>query len=193
MVKRFGLAIVGAALAFSILGASGASAATEFGDTCIGNRGTLGETQLTLFGISSPSSPLPLAAPAAGVVTSWKLNLSAGPEITIPQIIPQTLKVLRLNTGAKTAQVIGESSGLVGSGANTIPARIPIQSGDRLGLFGSGPISFGGMTTEVGTLYCSETESPADSVGLIAGSPPPASTRPTKKGSALKYACPRWR
>jgi hypothetical protein len=189
MMKRFGLAVVGAALVVSVIGASSASAATEFGDNCIGNRSTSGGIQATLFGVTSPSSPLPMSAPAAGVVTSWKLNLNAGEGITIPPIIPQTLKVLRLNPGAKTALVVGEAGGMVGSGSNVIPARIPIQVGDRLGLFGSGQISFEGSITEIGTLYC-QTESAADGIGLIAGNPPPNSNPPYEEGAAAGIRVP---
>ena len=189
-MKRFGLAVVGAALMVSVVGTSSASAATEFGDNCIGNRSTTGGLQATLFGINSPSSPLPMSAPTAGVVTSWKLNLNAGEGITIPAIIPQTLKVLRLNTGAKTALVVGEASGMVGSGSNTIPARIPIQAGDRLGLFGSGQVSFGGMLTEVGTLYCSETGGAADGIGLISANPPTGSNPPYEEAAESEIRVP---
>lgn len=163
--------IIGALTVVSTIGAASASAATEFGDPCIANRGTGEGFEATVFGISSTSSPFPLAAPSAGVVTSWKLDLITPPPPSrpIPAIIPQTLKVLRLNTAAHIAQVVGEASGVVGSGINTIPARIPVQAGDRLGTFGRGPITFEGSTSEVGTLICEEEAGPENAIGAYEG------------------------
>jgi hypothetical protein len=162
-------------LAVSVMGASSASAATEIGDNCTATAASGEGLSATLFDLTSPANPVPLAAPSAGVVTSWKLSLSIS-EVVVPRIIPQTLKVLRLDTGAKTAQVIGEASGLIGSGSNVIPARIPIQAGDRLGLFGSGPVTFEGSTSEVGTLFCGEQGDAT--IGAIVGGPPPGATAP---------------
>jgi hypothetical protein len=175
MAKKLVLSAVTAVLAVCVIGAGSASAATEFGDTCTATAASGESLSATLFDITSPANPLPLAAPSAGVVTSWKMSLSV-PEEVVPRIIPQTLKVLRLDTGAKTALVVGEASGLIGSGPNVIPARIPIQTGDRLGLFGSGPVTFEGSTSEVGTLYCGEQGDAA--IGAIIGGPPPGATAP---------------
>jgi len=122
----------------ALIGASAAPAATEFGNSCVANNAV---ANVTLFQIAGPGDPLPVAAPSAGVITNWRVNLIGG----APPAIATTLKVLRLNTGAKSALLVAESSGSVFPGANTFPARIPIQPGDRLGLFGPSPI---------GTLYC---------------------------------------
>jgi hypothetical protein len=165
MKLRFISAAVGAVLAVFALIPAVAAAATEFGDNCSADRGS-GSTSVTLFGLSS-ASPLPLAVPSAGVITSWKLHLTT-PE-PVPAIIPQTLKVLRLDAAAKTARVIGEASGNIGSGPNTVPARISVQAGDRLGLFGSGLITYKGSTGEVGTLFCEESAGPTDVFGVFAG------------------------
>jgi hypothetical protein len=164
MKNRLMAVILGAAVSVSLVAASSASAATEFGDGCIANRAS--ETEpLTLFQISSPQSGLPSAAPTAGVITKWKLNLISPPEEEpIPPVIPQTLKVLRLNTGAKTATTIGEDTRTVGSGLNTFDVRIPVAAGDRLGLFGS-----------IATLFC-ETSNPGNSTGAIEGGAPSGST-----------------
>src|SRR3954454_2175693 len=94
------------ALTVSLFTASTAVAATEFGDNCNANTGTGESMSVTLFALTSPADTLPLAAPSAGVVTGWRLSLFV-PEATLPPIIPQTLKVLRVNTGSKTAQVVG--------------------------------------------------------------------------------------
>lgn len=183
-MKRWGL-IVGVAMsaAFSVFGVASASAATEFGDPCIANRGT-SESEATIIGISSISSPLPSAAPSAGVITSWKINLITPPPPSkpIPAIIPETLKVLRLNTTARTAQVMGEASGLVGSGINTFPARIPVQPGDRLGLFGHGKITVEGVSNEVGTLYC-EGEGASGVIGVFEGNILPGASAAYEEGS----------
>jgi hypothetical protein len=161
--------VVGALLAVMAIGSTSATAATEFGDPCIANRGTGEGFEATLFGIGPTPSPLPQAAPTAGVITSWKLSLISSPTETIPVIIPQILKVLRLNTSAHTAQVVGESSGVVGSGVNTIPARISVQAGDRLGTFGSGKFIYKGTPLEVGTLFCEEEAGPEYAIGAYEG------------------------
>jgi hypothetical protein len=120
-----------AALAAALL-APTASAATEFGDTCTANEEFF--APITFFEASAPANPLPIAAPSAGVLTKWKVNLI--PEV--PVTFPQTLKVLRLNTASHTALVVGETTATIASGANVINARIPVQAGDRLSIFGSG-------------------------------------------------------
>jgi hypothetical protein len=160
--------LIGAMLVVSAVGTTSASAATEFGDPCIANRGT-SEIEATLFGLGPTPSPFPQAAPTAGVITSWKLNLISSPTESIPVIIPQTLKVLRVNTAARTVQVIGESSGVVGSGLNTIPARISVQAGDRLATFGHGEIIYKGSSLEIGTLYCEEETGPEYAIGVYEG------------------------
>ena len=168
MRKRLAVVVVAAATLASLMPAS-ASAATEFGDSCVATAET-GSSEYTLFGLKS-SSPFPIAAPSAGVITSWKLNLVTPPEGPIPAIIPQTLKVMRVNSAGHSAQVVGEASGMVGSGTNTIPARITIEAGDHLALYGHGPVTYKSSTNEVGTLLCEGSES-ADAIGAIKGNVP---------------------
>src|ERR1044072_6260538 len=127
-----------AALVISLLGASGASAATEFGDACFGNDPT--EAPITIFEISSTGNPLPTAAPVAGVVTKMKVNLVGG-----APTFPVSLKVLR-EVGPSTVQIVGEANGSIGAGASSIDTRIPVQAGDRLGFFS--PSSFGAIICE---------------------------------------------
>src|SRR6476646_3703538 len=131
-------AAISAALAISLLGAAGASAATEFGDACVGTDPT--SAPITLFEISSANNPLPTAAPVSGVITKMKVNLvSAAPPF------PVSLKVLR-QIGPNTVQIIGEANGTVAGGASSIDARIPVQAGDRLGFFS--PSGFGVVICE---------------------------------------------
>lgn len=137
--KRFSIA-AGVALVISLLGASGASAATEFGDACFGNDDT--SAPITIFEISSTENPLPTAAPVSGVVTKMKVNLIGG-----APTFPVSLKVLR-EIAPNTVQIVGEANGTIGAGASSIDARIPIQAGDRLGFFS--PSSFGAIICEEG-------------------------------------------
>jgi hypothetical protein len=135
--KRFSIA-AGVALVISLLGASGASAATEFGDACFGNDDT--SAPITIFEISSTENPLPTAAPVSGVVTKMKVNLVGG-----APTFPVSLKVLR-EVGPNTVQIVGEANGNIGAGASSIDTRIPVQAGDRLGFFS--PSSFGAIVCE---------------------------------------------
>jgi hypothetical protein len=119
------------ALAAPLLGASTASAATEFGDTCTANEEF--SAPVTFFEASLPAgNPLPIAAPSSGVLTKWKVSV-----VPVPFSFPQTLKVLRLNTATHTALVVGETPATISSGQTTIDARIPIQAGDRLSILGA--------------------------------------------------------
>jgi hypothetical protein len=138
--------------AISLIGASTASAATEFGDTCVGNETTESEP-VTFFALTAAGNPLSLTAPSAGVITKWKSNL-----VPAPVSIPLTLKVLRQN-GPNTVQLIGESSGNITGGSNAFDTRIPVQAGDRLGLFGSSPF---------GVIFC-ESPGPENTIGGFPG------------------------
>ncbi|HEY0392796.1 MAG TPA: hypothetical protein VGC63_13930 [Solirubrobacterales bacterium] len=151
--------------------AGSASAATEFGDSCVANRSSSVSAPTTLFALTASGDPLPLTAPSSGVVTKWKLNLvseAAGFQI------PQTLKVLRPN-GPKSVQVIGESAQSVTGGSNGFNTRIPVQAGDRLGLFASG----GG---EFGLLFCQEEGGPKSRIGAFEGSASVGSSAPYEEG-----------
>jgi hypothetical protein len=151
-MKRKFIGIAAASLlAISAFGASSAIAATEFGDNCVGNN--VSESPVTYFALTAVGNPLPLTAPGAGVITKWKSSLGA------PVSIPHTLKVLRQN-GPNTVQVVGEDSESITGGQNTFDARIPVQAGDRLGLFGS---------SALGTLFCDEPGTPEDSFGAFEG------------------------
>jgi hypothetical protein len=138
---RLGACIAAIAVA-SLTGASAASAATEFGDNCVGNEEAVAATFFEISAVAG--NPLPPGAPSAGVITKLKINL-----IPTPITFPHTIKVLRLNTGTKTAQVVAETIVTVTGGLNSYDARIPVQAGDRLSLFGAGP--------EVKTVVCDET------------------------------------
>jgi hypothetical protein len=153
MSKHYWLVLVLAAVA-ALLPASSASGATTFGDACIGDDATREAT--TIFQIAAPGNPLPLAAPADGVITRW--SSAVDPSLTFG--IPQTLKILRV-TGPTTAQVVAEDStrSVTGS-ANAFDVRIPVKAGDRLGIFGPAPF---------GTILCESTD-PGNRTGGFSGS-----------------------
>ncbi|MGC1166027.1 MAG: hypothetical protein WA862_07960 [Solirubrobacterales bacterium] len=124
----------------SLIGASVASAATEFGDNCTATAVATESEPTTLFDLAASGNPLPVVAPSAGIITKWKINSGPSP------ISAQTLKVLRPN-GVKTVQTVGEATQTPSAGQNTFDTRIPVQTGDRLALF-----------TPTGFLVCETAE-----------------------------------
>lgn len=152
MNKRWGSAAVAILAAMSLVGASSASAATEVGNSCAANDA---QEDLTVFQLSSSAAnPLPLAVPAAGVVTKWKVEV-----VPFEGSLAQKLTVLRPTGSPNDFQAVGESSfASVVGGSNVFDTRIPVQTGDRFGLFGS-----------EATLVC-ETTDPADVAGFVEGS-----------------------
>jgi hypothetical protein len=152
MRTKLVLAMTGALVAISAFGATtSASAATEFGDNCVGNELTESEP-ITFFQLTSLGNPLSNTAPVAGVITKWKVNL-----VPAPVSFPQTLRVLRQN-GPKTVQTIGEATQTITGGLNSANTRIPVQAGDRLGLLGA---------PGVGNLYCQLPGGGNNSIGAI--------------------------
>jgi hypothetical protein len=158
-------AAAAAALAISLLGAAGATAATEFGDNCQGDSAA---TDYTLTTLSGPSGPLPLTAPSAGVVTRVRLNVDGeGMQIAIPT----SVKTLR-SVGGKSFLVTGQATVNV-FGDTTADVRLPVQAGDRLGLRGQ-PFSIGESPVPGISFFCAEE---AEGVlGAVAGDPQPGST-----------------
>lgn len=103
-----------------------ASAATEIGDDCAANLETGTFTNVP-ESKATGASPLPVSAPAAGVLTSWKMkSLAAAPS-------PVWMGVFRL-TGPGKFLVAGASiQETAAFGPNTFKTRIPVQAGDRFG------------------------------------------------------------
>jgi hypothetical protein len=165
MRNRVAVAMAGVVAAGALVFASAATAATEFGNNCVANGAAAPKTAILQIA-KAPSSPLPLAAPSAGVMTQWKVNLI--PEASIA--IQQQLKVFRPTGGPKQFLVVGESTpGYVFRGANSFETRIPVAAGDLIGLFGTS------VAPEIGPLYC-KTASTADKILAFATNPLAGST-----------------
>ncbi|HST68138.1 MAG TPA: hypothetical protein VLI94_00595 [Solirubrobacterales bacterium] len=160
---KFITAALTAVLSISLLGATGASAATQAGSNCLGNNSAEG---ITLYGAANaPGSPLPAAIPVSGVVTRWTFNVVPIP----PGVFSAGLKILRPTGLPGQLLVAGEAPlSPVAGGLSTFSTRIPVRAGDLLGTFGSA----GG---EAITIYC-ETASAGDRMGVIIGNPPLGST-----------------
>jgi hypothetical protein len=161
MKKRLVASVSGAVVAVCLIGTASASAATEFGDNCVGDEVTE-STPVTLFAITAAGDPLPITAPSAGVITQWKVNV-----VPTPFSFPQTLKVLR-QTGSNTVQVIGEATGTVTGGQNSFATRIPVHAGDHLGLFGTSQ-TFESGGEEVGNLLCELPPTEKNRIGGFEG------------------------
>jgi hypothetical protein len=165
MKSKLAAATLGATLALSLLGATGASAATEVGNNCIGDQ-SAGGTPVSLA--NPPGSPLPATIPSSGVITRWRLSVIPVP----PEVVAtETLKVFRPTSAPTQFQVVGESAPIpLTSGTNTYATRIPVLAGDHIG----GSLGIGG---ETGGLLC-KTENAGDRAGLFATNPPSGSTAP---------------
>jgi hypothetical protein len=161
MRKRFGL-IATIAVAASLVGAAGATAATEVGSNCIANAAQPGGTVVPIS--YAPGQPLPIAAPSGGVVTKWKSQVIPG------AALPQQLKVFRPAGAPNVFTAVGDSTfGTVNGGTtNAFDTQLSVQAGDRFGLHGPGPTS--------GGLYCN-TGNAADVMGQFLGAVPFGTTQ----------------
>lgn len=150
MRKRFGLAValVGA---ISLLATASAPAAVEVGSNCIGSN-PIGNYSILQLG-KAAGSPLPLTAPDAGIVTKWTVNSAHNSELS------QQLKIFRATSDPKKFVAVGESSfaAIRPMAINTFETRIPVQAGDRFGVYG-GPSS--------SPLYCATSDA-ADVLGYV--------------------------
>lgn len=119
---------IGAINAEMKVGASAAAGGTEFGDPC---EFTFIEAGAAGFEFRRPGSPLPAAAPVAGVLTKWIVNTSS----TLPTgIAPVDVRVIDI-VGKETAEIVAKSAlETLGPGRNTFETRLPIAAGDRLAL-----------------------------------------------------------
>jgi hypothetical protein len=165
MKRIASLAVALVAIAVPLIGAGGAAAAVEAGNTCLANLIYPSNSIVQLS--RAAGSPLPIAAPSDGVVTKWKLTSGA------VGVSAQILKVLRPTANPNAFGVVGESGyGAVIPGPNSFETRLPVQAGDRFGLSGvSGAVAcqlgtgadklgFTVENTSVGTTFTASAESP---------------------------------
>ncbi len=165
MRKRLAIGVLSAAMATSLIGAAGASAAVEFGNPCVGEEAA---AEYTLATVSSAQS-LPNAAPSAGVITKLKVNNS----VPFPFSVPTTVKTLR-PAGGEDYTVIGQAALMVATGETVADARLPVQAGDLLAMHGE-PFTYEGAPQPGLSLYC-ETTAPGSVLGASLSSPGPGST-----------------
>jgi hypothetical protein len=138
-------------LVTSLAGASSASAAVEVGNDCLGTTPT-GGTAVQIQRASA--SALPLTVPSAGVVTSWTVRSG------FPVALTQKFKVFRPAGKPNQFTTIGESGPeTVVQKTNVFATRIPVQAGDRFGVFGGPPLPTGAI------LLC-ETGNAEDKFGV---------------------------
>jgi hypothetical protein len=153
-------AIAATALAISLLGATGASAATEAGNKCAAT--TTGGPNTWVSTANGPGSPLPPTIPANGIITRWTYNVGIA---LPPALFSTSLKILRGTGVPKQFQVVTETGFVpINTGTNSFAARIPVRAGDFIGTFGSQ------LGTPV-TLICA-TGNPADKAAVIESGAP---------------------
>jgi len=151
--------------ATAVLGASGASAATEFGDSCASTTGA--PVPYTVTTLSGPAGSIPLAAPTGGIVTKVKLNAAE----SFPFAIPMQVKLLR-PTGGNNFTVTNQTEVAFSGGASTFDARMPVAAGEQLALHGS-PFSYMGTNYPGLILFCA---SPGSVLGAVPGDVAPGSS-----------------
>lgn len=161
MHKRFA-AMAGVALALTaVSGAPGAAAATEVGSDCSAASSLPGS--YTIFQTAKdPGSPLPTAAPAAGIVTRWRVNSA------LTYSIVERLRTFRATGMPDEFQVLAESDPeVVSPGQNIFESRIPVEADDLFGVYAASPL---------GVAFCA-TGNPADAIRVTVADAPVGSTQ----------------
>jgi hypothetical protein len=158
-----------AVLAVSIGGVTSASAATEFGDTCVGENFASGAYTLTTR-LGPPE--LPLTAPTNGVVTQVRMLIANPP----PTTVPMAVKILR-SAGGNYFTVTSQMTMQVSLGFNVAKARMPVQAGERLALQGL-PFVYEGSPSDGISFFCRK-----GTPGLIGGT-----VSPTPVGGTAEYS-----
>ena len=131
MGKRLGASVTAAAASL-LLVAPGASASVSseagWGCTAVGSK-----PSSTLLATPLPGSPYsPLVKESPGVIVSWGIRV--GPGLSP---LAQQLSVFRPTGSADEYTKVAESATeAFAEGFNVYPARIPVQAGDVLGLYG---------------------------------------------------------
>jgi hypothetical protein len=153
--KTCAITVVAISGTLSLCGAPTASAATQVGNACVGDRAETGF--VTLLQLANAGGPPSISVPQAGVITKWGASV-----IPYPGGISEKLKVFRPAAGPLNFTAVGESTTqpIVG-GVNSFDTRVPVQAGDRLGVSGT-----------PGAIYCEAASAPTDVMGVLASDPP---------------------
>jgi hypothetical protein len=81
-----------------------------------------------------------VAAPSSGVIVTWRVKSATGGSFR--------LRVLRTEPGPGYSALSSSADETVEQGINVFAARLPVQTGDRIGIDGAGvPAAFGGAGT----------------------------------------------
>jgi len=151
--------LAAAAIAVAASLPSSAAAATTFGNSCTATA-TAANVTIVMSG-KAPANPLPIAAPASGVIT--KATFALPP---VPTPIPQTVKTFQ-GAGPGQFKVVGKSDLIqVAGGTNSYDVRLPVAAGDLIGIHST-----------IGTLVC-VTPSAADVISFAPGDAAVGSTGP---------------
>ena len=142
MPGRCIVAIAAAALSVALLLPSAAAAATEVGDDCAANL-EMGTYTNVPDQKAADASPLPVAAPVGGVVTSWRMKSLSG------ETVPVRMAVFRLVGPGKFLVAGASTQETTAFGQNTFKTRIPVEAGDRFGLIPVGEADFYCLTGNV--------------------------------------------
>lgn len=167
MKRLKGIIAVVVATTVSLLVATSASAATEFGDTCVADEAVT--TPYTLATLATTNSGLPLTAPVSGVITKVKVQVG----LPLPLGIPEQVKVLR-SAGGNNYAVISQADVQATTGSSVANTRMPVQAGDRLAMHGT-PFTYGETPYEGYEFYCEGV--PGDILGAVLGDAPLSTTK----------------
>lgn len=170
MRKRW---VVAAVTTAAMMVCSSSASAVEVGNDCTGTVPT-GGTILQLE--RATPNALPLTVPSAGIVTSWKVRSG------FPVVLDQKFKVFRSAPKLNNFTTVAESERQsIVQGTNVFATRIPVQAGDRFGVYGGPPFPTGAI------LLC-ETGNAGDKFGVFGGDPAVGSTTEFATGAGYLIA-----
>lgn len=170
MRKRFLAGLTTSVFGLSMIGAATASAATEFGDTCVGDKPIPGTYTLTT--LSTSSTALPLTAPASGVITKVKMPI----DFEVPFLIPEQIKLMK-PVGGNSFTVTTQATIKISEEVMEGGVRMPVQAGERLAVRGL-PYTYAGSEKPGVAFYCSETPGV---MGYVTEDVPPGATAEFKE------------
>jgi hypothetical protein len=159
LVATLSVLTLGAVMGLGVESPASAAGASQFGhDNCVENN--LPANTTAVMAVGAPANPLPVAAPASGIITKAKFSLP-----TIPNPLLFKLKTMHATGAPNEFTVVSQGDVLVGSGVQTYDVRVPVKAGDLLGIGGAG------------ALFCA-TGNAADIASSAVGDLAPGTTAP---------------